>query len=101
MADTIPERPQKCPPSDRNAVRHDAGTLSAIRPESCPPWTGTRNQANVVSELAGVLAELMEQGKLPDIEALRGRFAPRVPVMPSVQVVLPAAAVYDELLELA
>jgi hypothetical protein len=59
------------------------------------------DQANVVAELAGVLAELMEQGELPDIEALRSRFAPRVPLMPSVQVVLPAAAVYDELLELA
>jgi transposase InsO family protein len=59
------------------------------------------DQANVVAELAGVLAELMEQGKLPDIEALRSRFAPRAPLMPSVQVVLPAAAVYDELLELA
>lgn len=37
MADSIPDRPPKCPPSDRNAVRHDAATLSAIRPESCPP----------------------------------------------------------------
>ena len=58
------------------------------------------DQANVVAELAGVLAELMEQNRLPDIEAPRSRFAPRAPVMPSVRVVLPAAAVYDELLEL-
>jgi hypothetical protein len=42
-------------------------------------------QANVVAELAGVLTELMEENKLPDIEALRGRFAPRSPLMPSVQ----------------
>jgi transposase InsO family protein len=59
------------------------------------------DQASVVAELAGVLAEILEHGKLPDIDALRSRFAPRAPLMPSVQVVLPAAAVYDELLELA
>lgn len=44
MADSIPERPKNCPPSHRNAVRHDAGTLSAIKSESFPPWAGTRNQ---------------------------------------------------------
>jgi len=59
------------------------------------------NQANVVAELAGVLAQLHERGELPDIETLRERFAPRTAEMPSVQVVLPTAAVYDELLELA
>ena len=59
------------------------------------------NQANVVAELAAVLAELHERDVLPDIEALRERFAPRATEMPSVQVVLPSTAVYDELLELA
>ncbi len=59
------------------------------------------DQANVVAELAGVLAELHERDVLPDIETLRERFAPRATEMPSVQVVLPATAVYDELLELA
>lgn len=59
------------------------------------------NQANVVAELAGVLTELHERDELPDIEALRERFAPRTPEMPNVQIVLPTAAVYDELLELA
>jgi transposase InsO family protein len=56
------------------------------------------DQANVVAELAGVLAELHEIDALPDIEELRERFAPRTTVMPSVEVVLPAVAVYDELL---
>ena len=56
------------------------------------------DRANVVTELAGVLAGLHERDVLPDIEQLRERFAPRVPLMPSVQVVLPATAVYDELL---
>lgn len=57
------------------------------------------DQANVVAELAGVLVELLDQDALPDIEALRSRFAPRTAQMPSVQVVLPTTAVYDELLE--
>jgi hypothetical protein len=59
------------------------------------------DRANVVTELAGVLTELNERDALPDIDELRERFAPRPTQMPSVQVVLPAAAVYDELLELA
>jgi hypothetical protein len=56
------------------------------------------DRANVVTELAAVLADLHECDVLPDIEQLRARFAPRVPLMPDVQVVLPATAVYDELL---
>lgn len=59
------------------------------------------DQANVVVELAGVLAELHERDVLPDIEVLRERFAPRPTQMPSVEVVLPGVASYDELLELA
>ncbi|MGH8749995.1 MAG: Mu transposase domain-containing protein, partial [Burkholderiales bacterium] len=57
------------------------------------------DRANVVVELAGALAELEARDALPDIEALRSRFAPRSTCMPSVQVVLPGVAVYDELLE--
>jgi transposase InsO family protein len=59
------------------------------------------DQANVVAELAVVLAELLDQGTVPDIEVLRTRFAPRAPQMPSVHVVLPPVRVYDELLERA
>ena len=59
------------------------------------------DQANVVAELAGVLGELLDQNALPEIEALRSRFAPRTPQVPNIQVVLPTTAVYDELLELA
>ena len=57
------------------------------------------DRANVVAELAGILAQLHERDALPDIEALRARFAPRSPQMPSVRVELPSAAQYDELLE--
>ena len=59
------------------------------------------DRANVVAELAGVLGSLDERDEVPSIEALREQFAPRPTWMPVVQVVLPAAAVYDELLEAA
>lgn len=59
------------------------------------------DQANVVAELARELAQLHERDALPDIEALRERFAPRSSEMPNVKVVMPEAAVYDELLEAA
>jgi len=58
-------------------------------------------RANVVAELAGVLATLQARDELPDIDELRHRFVPRQPAMPEVQVVLPATDVYDELLEAA
>jgi hypothetical protein len=59
------------------------------------------DRANVVAELAGVLAALEAQDELPDIDVLRDRFAPRQASMPDVQVQLPSTAVYDELLEAA
>lgn len=59
------------------------------------------DRANIVAELAGVLAALQASDELPDIDGLRQRFAPRQPSMPDVQVVLPPTAVYDELLEAA
>jgi transposase InsO family protein len=59
------------------------------------------DRANVVAELAGVLATLEARDELPDIDVLRDRFAPRQATMPDVQVELPLTAVYDELLEAA
>jgi hypothetical protein len=59
------------------------------------------DQANVVTELAGVLGQLNESNALPNIDELRERFAPRHTRMPMVKVILPATAVYDELLEAA
>jgi transposase InsO family protein len=59
------------------------------------------DRANVVAELAVVLGTLSERDQVPDIEVLRQQFAPRPTVMPVVKVVLPATAVYDELLEVA
>ena len=40
------------------------------------------DRANVVAELAGVLAALLARGELPDIELLRDQFAPRPSMMP-------------------
>lgn len=59
------------------------------------------DRASVVGELAVALAVLNDQGELPDIDMLRTRFAPRPAVVPSVEVLLPAASVYDQLLEAA
>lgn len=59
------------------------------------------DRANVVAELAGVLAALQAIDELPDIDVLRERFAPRPSAMPDVRVVLPSTSVYDELLEAA
>ena len=59
------------------------------------------DRANVVVELAGVLSALHERGELPDIDALRARFVPRAALMPQVEVILPSAKEYDELLEAA
>ena len=57
------------------------------------------DRANAVTELAQVLAGLLASDDMPDIDALRERFAPRPGVMPDVLVVLPSPQVYDQLLE--
>ncbi len=59
------------------------------------------DRANVVAELALELGRLLHKAELPDIDMLKERFAPRPAVMPQVVVVMPTAAVYDELLEAA
>lgn len=59
------------------------------------------DRANVVAELALELGRLLDKAELPDIDMLKERFAPRPAVMPQVVVVMPTAAVYDELLEAA
>ena len=56
------------------------------------------HRANVVAELAGVLAALLARRELPDIELLRDQFASRPSVMPQVTVLLPSTSVCDELL---
>ena len=59
-------------------------------------------RAGVTAELAAQLQLSLDAGELPDIETLRQRFLPpRTLQMPQVSVVLPEAAVYDRLLEVA
>src|SRR5271167_4890826 len=45
MPDSVPFEHQNRPASDRNAVRHVTGILSAMPPECCPSWSGTRNHS--------------------------------------------------------
>lgn len=59
------------------------------------------DRANVVAELAIEPGRLLDRAELPDIDVLKDRFAPRPAQMPQVVVVLPSAAVHDELLEAA
>ena len=73
-------------------LRRNLGTATA---------TIRAKRANVVAELAAILSVLGERNELPDIEVLRAQFAPRPASMPLVEVLLPATAVYDDLLEAA
>lgn len=75
--------------SEREACRMMVGLLDLA------------DRANVVAELAAILSAQGERNELPDIEVLRAQFAPRPTLMPFVEVVLPATAVYDDLLEAA
>jgi hypothetical protein len=47
--------------------------------------------------IAHRLGELSAAGMLPDLDALRAQFAPRIPLQPTVHVRLPPLAAYDEL----
>ncbi|WP_069269009.1 hypothetical protein [Paraburkholderia nodosa] len=49
--------------------------------------------------LAGQLDAMLETGELPDLKALRDRYAPREAQCPDVEVQMPPVAVYHELLE--
>jgi len=53
------------------------------------------------AQLAGVLAEDLEQRRLPDITALLGRFAPDPARLPEVCVQLAPLSSYDVLMEAA
>jgi hypothetical protein len=49
------------------------------------------------AELAGHLAMELQQGRLPDMAALRALFIPDAQAMPDVPVLLPPLTAYDEL----
>lgn len=51
------------------------------------------------ADLAGVLADLLQAGTLPELPGLEERFAPRVADLPEVEIKLPTLADYDALLQ--
>lgn len=55
--------------------------------------------AGCEAELAQRLASLLESGELPDLEQLQTELAPRPAECPTVEVVLPSLASYDQLLQ--
>jgi hypothetical protein len=50
------------------------------------------------ADLAAALSEQLDQGGVPDLASLRGRFAPTATPLPVVTVTLPSIASYDMLL---
>lgn len=52
-------------------------------------------------QLAHELASLVERDELPDLQALLARYRPRDAQLPTVNIVLPALAAYDALMEAA
>ena len=84
--------------SSRSAA--DAARLPLMLGELRPARSRGSGQCGM-AELAGILSALGERNEIPDIEVLRTQFAPRPALMPFVEVMLPATAVYDELLEAA
>src|SRR5690606_24675821 len=96
MADTIPKRPKKCPPSNRNAVRHDAGTLSAISPESCPPWAGTRIGHCSTESTRPAMSKRAFETSIPITTACAFPIAPlRLPTLRKCELLLAHATVRD------
>jgi hypothetical protein len=68
MPDSIPLQQRNRPPSQRNTVRHHSGMLSAISPESCPSWRGTRSSAkstglSVAQTQSATLVASIEQSR--------------------------------------
>ncbi len=56
------------------------------------------HERNCEAELAAILATELDQGVLPDLPALRARFAPACAAPPVICVILPAIASYNALL---
>jgi hypothetical protein len=49
------------------------------------------------AELAGVLDALLDAGRLPDMAALRARFAPDAAALPAITVTQPPLEAYEEI----
>ena len=90
----------------RDAYRRAWEALTAAEPArvACRVMVGLLELAHertCEAELAGVLDTLLDDRQLPDLIALRRRFAPSASTVPTVSVLLPIAATYDVLLNQA
>jgi hypothetical protein len=70
----------------RQACRRMVGLLELAAGQACE------------GELGAALTAVLEAGELPDPEALRPRFGPRLTAPPPIEVPLPAIASYDALI---
>jgi len=90
----------------REAYRRTWEELAAklTQRQACQTMVGLLELA-ALDGLEGVLAERLDTlraaGELPDLKRLREEFAPRVVALPQLTVEIPAASVYDALLEQA
>jgi len=87
----------------RDAYRRTWEALTAAEPAriACRIMVGLLELAHertCESELARVLDEMLDEGRLPDLVALRQRFAPSASTIPAISVVLPEPMAYDALL---
>jgi hypothetical protein len=88
----------------RDAYRRTWEELAAklTQRQACQTIVGLLELA-ALDGLEGVLAERLDAlraaGELPDLKRLREEFAPREAALPQLTVEIPAASVYDALLE--
>lgn len=87
----------------RDAYRHAWEALIAALPPrmACRSMVGLLELAHeraCEADLAAELERVLAAGTLPDLAALRQRFAPVQAAIPDVTVTLPALATYDALL---
>jgi hypothetical protein len=87
----------------RDAYRRTWEALTAAEPAriACRIMVGLLELAHertCEAELARVLDEMLDERRLPDLVALRQRFAPSANTIPAISVVLPEPVAYDALL---
>ena len=87
----------------RTAYRRAWEALIVVRPtrEAARTMVGLLALAHdlgVEADLAVALDAILDDGKLPDLESLRVRFAPEAPSAPRIHIEMPSASVYDPLL---
>lgn len=74
-----------------------AGQVPRIACRTMVEILGLAHDRACEAELAAVLADGLDQGRLPDLAALRARFMPDAQALPTVVVTAPSLAAYAEL----